>query len=192
MTNPAPTPTGRPPGRGWYAVALIVAIAGWTGMVLLLVARLSGSADRMIRVIVPGETELRLNEAGTYTIFHEHRSSFEGRSYHVEDLGDLAIVVRSRASGAVLPLKDSTSTRYTVGGRSGRSLYQFEAAAPGAYQISGTYAAGRREPQTILAIDRGFVGELLLTILGALAMAFGGTLLAIFVAVYVRRRRRAA
>ena len=192
MTHPMPASARPAPGRGWYVVAAIIAIAAWTAMALFLVARLGGSAERMIRVVVPGEAGLRLNEPGTYTIFHEYRTTFEGRVYNVESVSGLEITVRSRVSGATLPLQRATSTSYTVGGRSGRSLFQFEAPAPGSYLIAGAYRDGRRAPQTILAIDRGFVGDLLLTIAGGLGMAFGGTALAIavFALVFVRRRRQ--
>ena len=192
MTQPSEPTAKRPPGRRWYALAIVIAIAGWVGMAMLLVSRLSVSADRMIRVVVPGEIELRLNEPGNYTIFHEYRSTFEGRVYNVESIPPLEITVRSRASGAALPLRNTTAASYTVGNRSGRSLYHFEAASPGAYQLTATYADGRRQPETVLSIDRGFVGELLLTILASLAMAFGGMLLAIALFVVVFRRRRQA
>ncbi len=185
-------PTVKPPGRRWYVLALLIAIAGWVGMAVLIVARLSGSADRMIRAVVPGEIELRLNEPGTYTIFHEHHSTYEGRVYNVESIPPLEITLRSRTSGAVVPLKDTITSTYSVGSRSGRSLYQFEVTTPGAYQLAASYATGRRQPETVLSIDRGFVGDLLLTIGGSLAMALGGMVIAIIMFVVVFRRRRQA
>jgi hypothetical protein len=160
-------------------------------MAIFLASRLGGSAERMIRVLVPGETEIRLNEPGTYTIFHEHQSTFEGRVYNVENISGLEITVRPSVGGAALPLKGGTATNYSVGSRSGRSLFQFEVTASGAYRVAGTYPTGRQQPQTVLAIDRGFVGELLLTIFGGLAIAFGSMAIAIvmIVVVFIRRRR---
>jgi hypothetical protein len=191
MARPKPATGKRPLSRGWYVVALIIAIGGWTAMALFLAARLGGSTDGMIRVLVPGETELRLNEAGRYVIYHEFRSAFEGRVYHVDAVSGLNVTVRSGVSGAVVPLEQTTATSYTVGSRSGRSLFAFDVAAPGPYLIAGAYSDGRRDPQTVLAIDRGFVRDLLLTIFGALAMAFGGTALAVAIvgAVFFQRRR---
>jgi hypothetical protein len=189
MSSPT-HPTRRPLSRGWYVAALIIAFAGWVGMALFLVARLSGSADAMIRVLVPGESELRLKEPGRYTIFHEYRSIFEGGIYNVDSIAGLRVTLRSRESGATLPLRQTASSRYTVGSRSGRSLFAFDVPAPGAYVLVGAYPDGRREPQTVLAIDRGFVGGLLITIFGALAMAFGGTALGVLGAIFVWRHRR--
>jgi hypothetical protein len=191
MSHLPPAAT-RPPGRRWYIVAILIAIAGWAAMAVLLVSRLSGSADRMMRVVVPGEIELRLNEPGSYTIFHEYRSNFEGTVYSVENIPPLEITVRSRASGAALPLTDTTSSRYSVGSREGRSLYQFEVPSAGAYQLVATYSTGRTQPQTVLAIDRGFVGDLLVTILGGLLFGLGGMVAAIVMSIVVFRRRRRA
>ncbi len=98
-----------------------------------------------------------------------------------------------RAGGANVPLVASkTNTRYSVASTAGRSLFDFEARTPGTYQISATYDGGRKEPQTVLAIDRGFVGGLIMTILGAMAIAFGGMGIAVAIAVVVFIKRRRA
>lgn len=180
-----------PPGRRWYVIAAIVALAGWVAMAVFLASRLGDSTGGMMRVLVPGQTDLMLKEAGTYTIYHEYESAFEGRVYHVPSVSGLTITLRARPSGEEVPLRSAMNTRYRVGSTAGRSLFDFEVRAPGAYQISATYRGGRKEPQTVLAIDRGFVGSLVLTILGAVAMAFAGTgaAIAIAVMVFVKRRR---
>jgi len=159
-------------------------------MALFLVSRIGDSTGRMMRVLVPGQTDLVLREPGTYTIFHEYQSTFEGRVYDVGSVSGLSIAVRT--GGANVPLVASkTNTRYRVGAAAGRSLFDFEARVPGTYQISASYEGGRKEPQTVLAIDRGFVGDLIVTILGALGMAFGGMGIAVGIAVvvFVKRRR---
>jgi hypothetical protein len=183
---------GRPPGRRWYVVAAIVALAGWVAMAVFLASRLGDSTGRMMRVLVPGQTDLMLKEAGTYTIYHEYESTFEGRVYHVTSVSGLNITVRARPSGEVVPLQSTMNTRYRIGSTAGRSLFDFEVRAPGSYQISATYGDGRKEPQTVLAVDRGFVGSLAITILGAIAMAFAGTGAAIAIAVIVLVKRRRA
>lgn len=183
---------GRTPGRRWYVIAAIVALAGWVGMAIFLASRLGDSTGRMMRVLVPGQTDLMLKEPGTYTIYHEYESTFEGRVYHVTSVSGLNITVRVRPSGEVVPLQSTMNTRYRIGSTAGRSLFDFEVRAPGSYQISATYGDGRKEPQTVLAIDRGFVGSLAITILGAIAMAFAGTGAAIAIAVVVFSRRRRA
>jgi hypothetical protein len=190
MANADTSAAGRVPGRRWYVVAAVVALAAWTAMALFLVSRIGDSTGRMMRVLVPGQTDLVLREPGTYTIFHEYQSTFEGRVYDVATVSGLNVMVR--AGGAVVPLvATKTNTRYRVGSGAGRSLFDFEARTAGTYQISASYDGGRKEPQTVLAVDRGFVGDLIMTILGALALAFGGMgiAVAISVVVFVKRRR---
>jgi hypothetical protein len=91
----------------------------------------------------------------------------------------------------VIPLQNAVGSRYNFGAQSGRSLFDFVVPAAGTYEISAAYDGGRQQPQTVLAIDRGFVADLILTILGALAMAFTGmgTAAAIAIIVFIKRRR---
>jgi hypothetical protein len=191
MTHYSSPTAVRPPGRRWYVVAAVIAVAGWTAMGVFMVSRLGGSAERMMRVVVPGQADLMLKEPGTYTIFHEHQSTVEGRVYNVDTVSGLKITVQARPSGQVIPLQNAIGSRYSVGARSGRSLFDFVVPAAGTYAISAAYDGGRQQPQTVLAIDRGFVGDLILTILGAIAMAFTGmgTAAAIAVVVFIKRRR---
>ena len=160
-------------------------------MAIFLASRLGDSTGRMIRVLVPAQTDLMLKEAGTYTIFHEYQSTFEGRVYDVDSVSGLNITVRTWPGGEDIPLRSTTDTRYRVASTAGRSLFDFDVRAPGTYRISATYDDGRKEPRTVLAIDRGFIGSLVMTILGGIAMALVGTgaAIAIAVVVFVRRRR---
>jgi hypothetical protein len=190
MANADSSAGGRVPGRLWYVLAAVIALGAWAAMALFLVSRISDSTARMTRVLVPGQTDLVLKEPGTYTIFHEYQSTFEGRVYDVANVSGLIITVR--AGGAVIPLVATSGTRYRVGSRAGRSLFDFDVRTPGTYQVSASYDGGRKEPQTVLAIDRGFVGDLVMTILGALALALGGMGIAVAISVVVFLKRRRA
>jgi hypothetical protein len=191
MTSP-PSIGTRAPSRLWYGVAVLILAAGWVAMAALLMVRIGGIADGMMRVVVPGEAELRLNQAGTYTIFHEHRSTLDGRVYDTPGVDGLNVTVRAVSSGRLLELQHGADGSYTFGGSAGRSLFDFVVSEPGAYRIAAVYADGRKEPQAVLAVGRGFIGDLLITILGAIAFAVGGTGGAIVVAILVARRRAKA
>jgi hypothetical protein len=191
MSTTAPVPASRPPGPGWYAVAVVIAIAGWIGMGVLIHAALGSIGERMFRLVVPGQAEFRLQQTGTYTIFHEHYSTVDGRVYEAGTLSGLQIIVRFRGSAIELR-RPSGRTRYSVGSYSGRSLYQFDVSEPGFYQVGAVYGDGRKAPQTVLAIDHGFVAALVGTILKAFAAGFGGMALAgVIAAVVIVKRRRA-
>lgn len=159
-------------------------------MAILIVASLGDLGGRMMRLVVPGQAEFRLNEAGTYTIFHEYHSVVDGRAYALDALSGLQIIVRHRGSAIELA-RPTVSSRYSVGSFAGRSLFQFEVNEPGVYLVRAVYGDGRKEPQTVLAIDRNFVGSLVRTILQAFGIGLGSTALAIaiFGVVLVKRRR---
>src|SRR5262245_38697010 len=79
----------RPPGRRWYVVAVVVALATGAAMTLFLMFRIDDATARMLRVLVPGQADLVLKEPGTYTIYHEYRSTLEGRVYNVDAVSGL-------------------------------------------------------------------------------------------------------
>jgi hypothetical protein len=186
-----PTTAARPPGRIWYAAAVLLAVAGWIAAAVVVVSGIARSAERMSRVLVPGQAEMVLDKAGTYTIFHEHHSTIENRVYTVETVSGLAVSVRAKAGGPPLPLTTAINSRYRYAGHSGRSLFNVEIPAPGTYIVAAAYSDGRKEPQTVLAVDRGFLGSLLSTIFGAIGLVFGGMAagIALFVVFFIKRRK---
>ena len=63
----------------WFVVAGLIALAGFAGALFYLMPRLGAADSRMIRVVVPGSTVLTLDKAGRYTIYHEKKSTVDGR-----------------------------------------------------------------------------------------------------------------
>lgn len=183
------------PGRVWYFIAALIFLAGLAAMLTLMVEQLSGIGSRMIQVIVPGQSELTLDKAGTYTIFHEYRSTVGTRVFAVETVSGLSVTVRSKATGEDILLQTTTGASYTVEGRSGRSILNFKITEPGTYLLIAGYSDGRREPQTVITVDRGFVGSILLTVGAAFALLFGGLAgaggLVIFVAIKRHKAKQA-
>ncbi|RKE69739.1 hypothetical protein DFP91_4179 [Pseudorhodoplanes sinuspersici] len=53
-------------------------VAGFAAMGVFLSKALSGLGDGLRQIVVPGGAELRL-EPGRYTIFHETRSTVDGK-----------------------------------------------------------------------------------------------------------------
>ncbi len=162
------------PGRKWYWLAGAIAVVGIGAFIFLMVSRLGGVDDKLSQMLAPGKVEMDLAEPGTYTIFHEHESVFQERYYSsAEVVSGLAIRVVSVVSGAPVKVEaPDTNANYTLEGRAGVSILEFEIARPGPYRISAAYADGRRKPQIVLAIGHDFVGDLLVTVLGALAIMF--------------------
>lgn len=180
------------PSRKGYWLAAAILVAALVAMGIFLGARLSALGQGLIQVVVPGEAALALTEPGTYTIFHERESVVDGRIYASESISGLAVTVRTPAGAPVALAPVTTSSTYTFGGRTGVAAFTFELATPGSYRLAARYADGRREPRVVLAIGRNFMGSLLTTVFGGLAIAFGGGAIAVWIAVRTFRRRKAA
>ncbi|MDP6636256.1 MAG: hypothetical protein QGG42_15255 [Phycisphaerae bacterium] len=180
---------------GWcYVVAGAVLVAGIAGFILFLVGGLSDLSGGLTQMIVPGQHQITLSETGSHTVFHEHRSVVGDKVYSTGPGGisGLRCKLVSKADGREIPLhQGSVSTSYSMGSRSGVSIFDFSIDSPGEYVFSAQYPPGRDGPETVMAIGHGFVGQLLVTILGGIGIMFGslGLAAAIAVVTFVKRRR---
>ena len=157
----------------WLApipLVLGLAIAGW-----LVWNEIAALQNALTRLVVPGSTVLTLDAPGTYTIFHEADSVVDGKLYSAPNIVGLSVKVTAEADGQqIAVVVPGFSSSYSINGRSGKSVLAFNIATPGRYRLSAQYASGRGEPQTVLAIGRGFFGQLFGTIAGALVATFAG------------------
>lgn len=180
---------------GWYYVlAGLVLVAGISVFVVFLVNGLLGLSEGMTQMVVPGRHELKLSEAGDYTVFHEHQSVIGNKVYSTgrSGISGLQCSLRSKQTGAEIPLAPSTmNSTYSMGSRSGVSIFGFSIDSPGEYVFSAQYPPGREGPQAVLTVGHGFVRQLLTTILGGLGIMFGSILAAVAITVitYVKRRK---
>lgn len=179
------------PGRKGYVFAGVVLLVGVIAFGAILYLGLSGLS--MQRVVVPGTTELALDEPGRYTIYHESRSVMGGRVYDVADVSGLTVELVSAETGASVPLDaPGANTSYELRGRSGRAVLTFEVGRPGAYRLSADYPSGGG-PETVLAVGQGLGARIAMTVAGAIALGIGSLILATAIAVVTFfRRRRAA
>ena len=76
------------PGRKWYAVAMLVFLAGMAVPAVFLFMNLSKLGDDFVRVTVPGQAELTL-DPGAYTIFHERGGVTDGAGGGIITAGDV-------------------------------------------------------------------------------------------------------
>lgn len=181
---------------GWYYVlAGLVFVAGSVGFGLFLFSGLSGLSGGLRQMVVPGQHELTLSGAGDHTVFHEYQSVVGSKVYSTGQGGiaGLRCSLSSKATGQEIPLSPSTvNSTYSVGSRSGVSIFDFSIDSPGDYLFSARYPAGQEGSQAVLTVARGFVEKLLVTILGGLGMMFGGLGIAIAIAVITFVKRRGA
>ena len=185
--------TASMPGRKWNWVAGAVGVAGAAGFVSLLLSGIGDIGDALRQMRAPGEIELALDVPGTYTIFHEYESVFEGRYYaSPAAVSGLEVRVTPLAGGAVVAVRGAGSNaNFALAGRSGVSIFEFAIADPGPYRVSAAYAGGGDSPAVVLAIGHDFMGKLLAIILGGFGIMIAGLggAGAIAAVTYVKRER---
>jgi hypothetical protein len=138
-------------------------------------------------MVVPGEMAMNL-QRGSYTIFHEYRSVFDGRLLESDNVSGYAS--RSARQPASRFLTGATDTRYSLNGHSGISLAAFEVDTPGRYTLLAAYR-DRQGPEAVLAVGRGIIGKIFGLVLATIAIALAGIGggIALASVTYVKRRR---
>jgi hypothetical protein len=181
------------PGRVWYWVAGVIGAMALTAFVAILLNGIAGMGDALQQMLGPGQIEITLEEPGTYTVFHEHESIFEGQYYSSPEIvSGLTVRVRSLdSSDAIRVEAPNVSTNYAVSGRSGVGIFEFNIVEPGRYRITAAYGNGQATPPVVLAIGHDFMGGLLATIFGAIGvmMVGAGLVISIVVVTFVKREK---
>lgn len=164
----------------WFVLAGLVAIGGIVVAVLDLVPRLGGIDSRLTQVVMPGSTVLDLKEIGSYTIYRETRADGLRLSLTAPD-------------GTAVPLQVSSGTSsYSLGERSGTSIFTFTLKQPGSYRLAGTLSGGRSDPKIMLAVEHGMMAEMFRMIMRTMAIAFAGFAIAgIIVGLTIWQRTKA-
>jgi len=181
------------PSLWLYALAIFIVLSGFAGFAGLLYSGVYDSVGGLMQIKAPGNAELNLYGSGEWTLFYEKSSYFEGRIYSTgEEISGLKIRVREKATGIdqeVYPAKVSFS--YSLGSRSGRSIFAFRAPRAGVYQFNSSYP-DRAGPEIVLAVGKGMAEGLFSSIALSMALLFGSILLASIVAYYTYNRRKRA
>ncbi|MDT4966447.1 MAG: hypothetical protein QOJ64_1184 [Acidobacteriota bacterium] len=182
------------PSRAYYLLALLVLIVGVTAFVIFLIKGIGGITDKLVQMEAPGTAEMNFAEPGTYTIFYEPESVFEGKVYNTRGnfSGVWCTVVSKETNSPVRLDQSSMNTTYTVGNRSGMSLLDFEIDRPGIYEVSAAYRDNPDRPKIVLAIGHGVSKSIATTVIVGIAIMFGTVILALLIGILTLVKRRRA
>jgi hypothetical protein len=165
--------------RAWYLAALVpLAIGVVVGV--LAIKRMIEHVESLHRLVVPGEKTLMLDE-GDYVVYAETESSVDGVAFVNDRFSVECTLV---ANGQPLALERPTgSTKYSIGGYSGHSIFTFDMPASTSATLRCTSEGGK----AVLAIGTGIGGGI---VVGVVALVFGilgagGA----FTIIYIRRRQ---
>jgi len=189
--NGSPISVKPSPSSWWYATSVIfflipVCIGGF-----IFARKLSHLTDGLVQLVVPGSAELTLKHTGANTVFLEKESVVNGRIFSTNgSIAGLNCSVRSQDGSTVLLRRPTASTTYTLGGRNGRSVLEFNVAQPGTYHFECGYEQGQSGPQVVMAVGTGVGSDILVSLLaGFFGIGVGGAFAAIAaVTVYSRQR----
>ena len=174
---PIPSPMDVKPSWWYASIGVLLALSGVGLFAYFLVTGIAHLTDSLTQVVVPGHTDLRLTQTGTYTIFLEENSVVSGRIYSVSESVDglrCAINKQGRDEQSI-PVQPSRGTiHYSVNQRSGRSLWQFVVTESGSYTFACGYPEGLRGPQVVVAVGTGVGRQIWVTVMRSLASMFGG------------------
>jgi hypothetical protein len=177
----------------WFVVAGLIALASLAGALLYVVPRLTAVDERLTRVVVPGSAVLTLDKPGSYTIYHEKKSTVDGRYYASETVSGLRLRLIDEATGTAVKLTEpAVASTYAIGNKSGSSIFAFVIDRPGRYRLATDLADGRSEPKAVLAVELGMLGEMFSLIFGTMAIAFAGMGIAGAIVLVVLWRRSKA
>jgi hypothetical protein len=180
------------PALWWFFVAGGLALVGIVGGIALIVSgvvRLADTVEDFERVSVPGTGEVRIDETGGYSIYHEYDQFGSSRFYPPEP--DVTV---TDPSGTEVDLERYSGTvTYDFNNHEGEGLYTFDADETGTYTVTV-----EGDSESVVAVGRGVGRGLVTSILAGVAVGFIGVVGGIVMAVVVgvkrsgnRRRLRA-
>lgn len=178
----------RVPGKGWYAFAGAVGLAG-VAAATALAGWFALTFDRSTQFVVPGRHDVLLDRPGDYLVWNDYQTVFQGRSYNESRQLPSGVHIRvlDPASGRALDVHASHGATYSSGGENSVSVARFAVAQPGRYEIvvEGDF------PPRVFSAGRDFLFPMMATIFGALALAFAGLAAATGIAIWAYFRREA-
>lgn len=185
-----PIATRKAPGKRWYVLAGLLALAGLVVAGVALWLTFTTIDDDFQRATFPGQAELTLSEAGTYTIFVEHPvgSSLDPA------VGRMMVEVISEQGDSVQLNNPAGSLTYTLAGESGEAVLEFEVDEAGTFLMVADYPTGDAGPSVTLAVNKGFGGRLFAGIgtVILVPLVTWTTAIVIVVVTFLKRRKAAA
>jgi hypothetical protein len=179
----------------WWHCLWIVPLAsvGFGLFTYFLWTGIKQATSSLTQIVVPGEKDVAFATPGRYTIFLEKESVVDGCIYSASGgISGLKCTVESKSDSEKLPLRNpSTNVTYTLPGRSGRSVLQFNATKSATYTVGCSYPDGASDPQTVVAVGTGVDSNIFSTVFRSLTTFFStiGGCIAIFLGVLARRDR---
>ncbi len=188
-SHPAVTNTRKKPARAWYVLSLMLFVCSTTGSAAIIVDAVR-TFPQGTQFLVPGSTTLTTDKSGTFVIWDEVSTFFEGRSYLSSDElpAGLTITARRPASGDEVLFSPTEGALEAVGTVRRKAIGEIRAPTPGVYTITVTGSF----PDRIFYVRRSAADDICRTVGTVTLLGLGGWVLAPVIGVVVLIRRSAS
>ena len=179
------------PGRKWYVVAFIVLVLFVVPSLLAFLEGLNGITDGLIRLRVPGESEVTLEE-GDWTVFYEYAGEIDGESYSTSsEFPGMAATVFD-AEGNEIPVSSSNGEfEYNWAGHAGFSVGEVDIPADGDYVFSAQHLDPTVTDEYVLALGKDLARSTVLLVIGIIGMVAGAFIAFVIWLIVIILRTRA-
>ena len=174
---------------GLFVTGALVILASVVWFIVGLLGVITRSDDGLVaRIVAPATQLVHLEGGKTYTVFLEHRSVVDGKVYNSRPRVPLHMTVTENASGIEIKLQPPrVRSTYSMGGRQGFSLVQFDVERTGRYTVE---VGNQRKEPFVVVVGDNFVTGTIGAIFGVILRLFGGFLAGGLIIVVALLRRR--
>ena len=162
----------------FYLLGAFGILASIIGLGVFIFTHIASMNDMFShRMLVPTVADVNFSQIGTYTVFHEYRSDFEGRIIRASEssLSNVQFSLKERSSGKQIDIQPSSiNSSYTIGNRAGSSVAKFEIQQAGDYVFLASFPQGSEPIETVVGFSNNFASSLIQTILIGAGIFFGG------------------
>lgn len=137
MGNPVSGTKSRP-GRIWYVIPLLLAVASLVPVPLAIWNVAQDKSVLAVEFIIPGQKEFEIQTPGKYVLWNESATIFAGQTFSSSAAlpGGMHIQLLELKTMAPVPMTPDLSTTFTSGSTARNSVGTFEITNPGKYRIS--------------------------------------------------------
>ncbi|MDP5272844.1 hypothetical protein [Chengkuizengella axinellae] len=165
----------------WYTGIIVAVIVFIVGCVYTILNLLSPFLDSYPYVLVPGEKDIELLEAGEYTVFYEYDSN-QQKYNHVIDKIQISIVDVETQSDLLLTRYQNAF--YSLNNFEGESMYKFTINESGEFRVV-TDTEILPHDEIKLTFVQDFLGEFT-TIFISFSLTLFLTLVFIIISIYMK------
>ena len=178
----------------WFVAAAVILLGcGIAGFVYLLFTGITGIGSAMVTISAPGQYDVALTEAGTYTVFREFSDAGNGGQVELPGIFGLELKITGPKGEVIQARPVSANQTYNISNRHGVSIMEFTVVTPGEYLIDASARNPQPDVTMTLTLIQGFLFKILKTIAksgGVLLAGLLGCALAVIGAVISRKPRK--